>query len=112
MAAATTTQGSATSLARLLDAGASPKDIEQYLDGLPVQDRVAEVLGITGRGVGRLYDAVAGGTPPSLDEFVPPNSKVTIIYEGRNSLPLFSRFQKRFTRLEDGQVIGYNHQLM
>jgi hypothetical protein len=112
MAAVTTTQGSATSLARLLEAGASPKDIEQYLDGLPVQDRVAEVLGITGRGVGRLYNAVAGGAPPSLDEFVPPNTKSTIIYEGRNSLPLFSRFQKRFTRLEDGQVIGYNHQLM
>jgi hypothetical protein len=112
MAAVTTTQGSATSLARLLEAGASPKDIEQYLDGLPAQDRVAEVLSITGRGVGRLYKAVAGGTPPTLDEFVPPNTKGTLIYEGRNSLPLFSRFQKRFTRLEDGQVIGYNHQLM
>lgn len=110
--AATTAVASATSLARLLDAGASAREIAQYLDGLPVPARVAEVLSITGRGVGRLYHAVADSSPITVDEVVPPATKGTVIYEGRNSLPMFSRFQKRFTRLEDGGIIGYNHQLM
>ena len=34
----------------------------------------------------------------------------TITYEGRNSLPMFSRFRKRFTRTADGLVFGYNDQ--
>jgi hypothetical protein len=112
MAAVTTAPSSASSLAHLLDAGASAKEIEQYLDGLSVRDRVAQVLRVTGSGVKRLYNAVASGTPASIDELIPPGAKGTVIYEGRNSLPLFSRFQKRLTRLEDGRVIGYNHQLM
>ena len=58
------------------------------------------MLGVTGRGVGRLYEAVAGGAPPSLEELVPESAEAegVLIYEGRNSLAAFSRFQKRFAR--------------
>ena len=39
--------------------------------------------------------------------------KTTVILEGRNSLPMFSRFQKRFYRTEPGGlIVGYNHQTM
>jgi hypothetical protein len=109
MTAASPAQSSAASLAHLLDAHASAREIESYLDSLPAQQRVAEVLRITGRGVGRLYKAVAAGTPPSLEELIPAGHKGTVIYEGRNSLPAFTRFQKRFIRLQDDRVIGYNH---
>jgi hypothetical protein len=109
MTAASPAHSSAASLAHLLDAQASARDIESHLNSLPVAQRVAEVLGITGRGVGRLYKAVAGGAPPTLEELVPAGTKGTVIYEGRNSLPAFSRFQKRFLRLEGDRVIGYNH---
>jgi hypothetical protein len=103
--------GSPTSLARLLDEKASASEIERYLDGLAPGARLEEVLGITGRGVKRLYEAVAGGTPPSLEELVPPGTEGVLIYEGRNSLAAFSRFQKRFVR-KGGLVLGYNHQSM
>jgi hypothetical protein len=109
MTAVSPAHSSAASLAHLLDARVSAKEIESYLDELPVRERVRQVLSITGRGVARLYHAVADAPPLSLDELVPPATKGTLIYEGRNSLPAFSRFQKRFLRLDGDQVIGYNH---
>ena len=108
MAQARTASGS-TSLQRLLAERAPSKEITSYLDGLPGQARVDEVLSITGRGVGRLYHAVEDADPLSIEELVPANTKGTLIYQGRNSLPLFTRFQKRFVRLEGGLIIGYNH---
>jgi hypothetical protein len=108
MAEARATTGS-TSLHRLLAERAPSKEIASYLDGLSGQARVEEVLSITGKGVGRLYDAVEDAPALSIEELVPANTKGTLIYEGRNSLPLFTRFQKRFTRMPDGLVIGYNH---
>jgi hypothetical protein len=95
----------------LLESGASARDIEGYLDALAPAARLDEVLGITGRGVKRLYEAVADGTPPSLEELLPPGTDGVLIYEGRNSLAAFSRFQKRFVR-KGGLVLGYNHQSM
>lgn len=112
MTAAATASNAASSLANLLRAGAPAKDIEAYLDGLPAAARVEEVLGITGSGVKRLYEAVKGAPTVTLEEFLPKSHQGTLIYEGRNSLPAFSRFQKRFLRLESGEVIGYNHQTM
>ncbi len=121
MSATTATDASATSLAQLLERGAGARDIEGHLDGLAAEVRLAEVLAITGRGVKRLYEAVAGGTAPTLAELIPPvtmgetpkppGAEGVLIYEGRNSLAAFSRFQKRFVRME-GLVVGYNHQAM
>jgi hypothetical protein len=111
MTAASTLHAS-SSLRNLLDSRAPAKEIESFLDSLAPAARVQEVLSVTGKGVGRLYHAVADAPPLTLEEIVPQGAKGTIIYEGRNSLPLFSRFQKRFTRLQDGTIIGYNHQTM
>lgn len=107
----TAAAGGATTLRRLLADRAPATEITRFLDGLSPEDRVQEVLGVTGKWVGRLYDAMAGAPLTAVDELVPPGEGGTVIYEGRNSLPLFSRFQKRFTRM-DGLVVGYNHQSM
>jgi len=112
MTAASSTHGSSTSLAGLLDARAPQTEIERYLDGLSPAARLDEVLGITGSGVGRLYDAVLGAPTVTVEEFIPANTQGTLIYEGRNSLAVFSRFQKRFHRMPGGVVVGYNHQSM
>ncbi len=67
-------------------------------------------LARTARGphLAALFDACT--EPARLTDFVPndlpPQSEV--IFDGINSLPLFRRFQKRFTRNEEG-VFGYNH---
>ncbi len=42
---------------------------------LSAPERVDQVLRITGRGVKRLYDAVADAPPASLDELVPPGTQ-------------------------------------
>jgi hypothetical protein len=113
MPAATThteaSRSTTKNLQGLLDDRASAKDIETFLDAMSPADRVQEVLSITGRGVKRLYDAVAGSAPLSLDDFAKTGEPV--IFEGRNSLPMFTRFQKRFSRQGD-EVVGYNHQTM
>lgn len=102
----------ASSLAGLLQSKASAKEIESFLDGLSASARLEQVLSITGADVGRLYHAVADAPPMPLEEFVPQSTKGTLIYEGRNSLPMFTRFQKRFARAPGGEVVGYNHQTM
>jgi hypothetical protein len=102
---------SSTSLARLLEGRGSAAEIERYLDGLAPAARLEEVLAVTGRGVKRLYEAVADGAAASLEELVPTGTEGVLIYEGRNSLAAFSRFQKRFVR-KGGLVLGYNHQTM
>lgn len=99
------------SLSDLLKRRASQKAIEAHLDALLPRERLEAVLAVTGSNVGKLYDAVVGAPQLTVEDFVPPGETGTIIFEGRNSLPAFSRFQKRFARSGD-LVFGYNHQLM
>lgn len=112
MADVTIAPGSVRSLSTLLSSQASSREIAAHLDGLSAAARLDEVLAITGSAVGRLYAAVADAPTVTLEEFVPTSTKGTLIYEGRNSLVAFSRFQKRFLRLESGVIVGYNHQSM
>ena len=111
--AAASTSTSAQSLRSILDGGGKYAEISAFLDGLSPSARLAEVVSITGSRVGKLYDAVSDGPKMTMEDFFPasvPDGE-TIIYEGRNSLPTFSRFQKRFSRKGD-VIVGYNHQLM
>lgn len=109
-----TATASATSLRELLRQGATRRAIADFLNGLSPEARVEEALSLGGSEVGRLYAAVEGGRELLVTDFVPAHAErgATIIFEGRNSLPLFSRFQKRFARLPEGQIVGYNHQTM
>jgi hypothetical protein len=114
MSATTTTAPSAApSLRELLLEGASASEIAAHLEALSPADRVKEVLRVTGKDVGRLYEAVAAAPPVSFEDIVPASAAEgeTVIFEGRNSLPLFSRFQKRFARL-GSSIVGLNHQTM
>ena len=112
MTATAAATGSARSLSALLRGGASSREMAEHLDGLSSAARLEQVLAITGGGVGKLYAAVADAPTVTPEEFLPPSTKGTLIYEGRNSLAAFSRFQKRFLRLESGVIVGYNHQSM
>ncbi|MBI4952343.1 MAG: hypothetical protein HY908_09945 [Myxococcales bacterium] len=102
------------SLRALIDQGAKGPAITAFLDALAPAERVAEVLAVTGKRVGLLYEACEGAAPLAVEDFVPASvaPETTVIFEGRNSLPSFTRFQKRFARLPSGQVVGYNHQTM
>lgn len=51
--------------------------------------------------------ALAKGQPLDLDDVVGKDGAV-MIHHGRNGMPIFNRFQKRFARLGN-TVVGYNH---
>ncbi len=100
-----------STLVDLVRRRASREDIAAHLDALPASQRLEQVVAVGTGLVGRLYDAVGGGEPLTLADFVPEGDTRTVVFEGKNSLPAFSRFQKRFARQGD-EVVGYNHQLM
>lgn len=101
---------SSGSLAELLKSGASRQTIAAHLDALTPSKRVEQVGAIGGRLVGKLYDAVDGNDPLTFEDIVPADEHGTVILEGKNSLPAFTHFQKRFARVGD-TIVGYNHQV-
>jgi hypothetical protein len=96
----------------LVRGAASAAELAAHLDALAPDDRVEQVIAVKGRGLAKLWDLVEGTAPLTLEEILPPAETGTRIYEGRNSLAAFTRFQKRMTRISSGQIIGYNHQSM
>ncbi len=110
----TTASNQSETLRKLLDQGAGREEIAVLMNELSPGERVDQALSITGGRVAKLFRAVEGGPQLTLQHFVPDDvaTSRTVIFEGRNSLPMFTRFQKRFARLESGQLIGYNHQTM
>lgn len=95
-----------------LASGAGSVELAAMLDAMGTQDRVRAVAAVKGSLVGTLYDRVRDQAPLGLEDLVPSSTPAgaTVTFSGRNSLPVFSRFQKRLTRTADGLVFGYNHQ--
>jgi hypothetical protein len=83
-----------------------------FLDGLEDADRAAQTVSMTPREQARLYEAAKGFRPLTLDHFVGPavGPLVEVRHAGKNSIALFSRFEKRFCRpaVEADQLWGYN----
>jgi hypothetical protein len=106
------TRTSRSTLREMVERGAPALDVSAFLDDLSPDRRIDQVLQVRGSLIRRMYDLAGGGAGLTLDDMAPSSTPAgaTITYEGRNSLPAFSRFQKRFTRTADGLVFGYNHQ--
>ncbi len=95
--------------------------LAEVLDGLGHPGRLDTIRGWDKDVMARLYEAVKGHKPLTLDDFVPPSVDplVEVIHHGKNSLPAFTHFQKRFCKpkVEQGaepaaELWGYNHQTM
>ena len=95
----------------------SPLDIEGLgaeLDAMNHGDRVAAMRGISGKQQAQIWSSAMGRITQLTDIVpaeVPPATE--IIHEGKNSLPLFTSFQKRFCRPVDDDTVlyGYNEGL-
>ncbi len=101
-----------------LDALSSPvidcEEVAGRFEEASARDRVTITGSIDGRTQARLWDASAGRSV-RIAEMVPPDlgPLEPVIFHGKNSLPLFSLFQKRFCRPSPGtgdELWGYNHQ--
>jgi hypothetical protein len=92
------------------------KEIARVLDEVAEPTRIQSLAELGRRELARLFDVAADNEPLTLDHFVPAGvgPMVEVIHEGKNSLGLFTRFQKRFCRPPNvaGELWGYNEQGM
>jgi hypothetical protein len=95
-----------------------PREIAGFLDGLPSPERIVAVRSLGRSEQRRLYRAVDGFLPLRLADLVPPGSAdlETVRHFGRNTLPAFTLFEKRFCRprgadaRKPGELWGFNFQ--
>jgi len=111
----------ATQLRRVLsEPGASlrPAVVAELLDSMGHAERVRAVRTLGRKEQSALWHAIDGFAPVTLLDIVPSRrgSNEEVRHFGKNSLPLFTRFEKRFCR-PDGQssahpdeLHGYNYQ--
>ena len=85
--------------------------VAEILDGLGHEGRVHATRTWTKKQMAAIYDACAG-RPISLDQVAPSGAgtKVEVIHDLHNTLPVFTNGQKRFARLESdvADVGGFN----
>jgi hypothetical protein len=85
-----------------------------YLDSLPSTTRIAESRDLSADEQARLFEAAAGFRAVTLEDFVASDAPplAPVIHYGRNSLPVFRLFEKRFCRPDTrrGELWGYNEQ--
>ena len=105
------------SLVSLIRAGAAIGTIAEYLDGLSYPQQLYEVHTLERREQARLYVLAEKAPPLTFEHFVPAGiPPVTpVIHQGINTLPFpgFKRFQKHFSRPDDGtsRLFGFNEGL-
>lgn len=90
--------------------------LAEVLDGLGHEGRVHTTRTWTKKYQSALFEAAKGHMPLDLDFLVPASvgPLVEVIHEGKNTLPAFTHFQKRFCKIEgeEAKVGGYNHQTL
>ena len=92
-----------------------PRAIADYFDALSHEARLGEIRRMDARRQARLYAACAGAFPLDVRFFVPDSVAPLkeVIHYGKNSLPFFTLFEKRFCRPDGGEpglLWGYNEQ--
>ncbi len=87
-------------LVHMIDTGASPQDMADYLDSLRHKERLRITMELPPRAQARLFAKVQDAFELDLNHFVPEDTEdlTEVIHWGRNTLPAFRRFQKRFCR--------------
>lgn len=86
--------------------------IGEALDRMDAKSRLAVTRSATREDMATLWELMKDQAVDA-DFFVPSGTEPLkeVIHEGKNSLPAFTHFQKRFCRADDdsGDVYGYNH---
>ena len=84
--------------------GVTPDDVVTHVSSLSPSLRHTECLALTRNQQRRLWLLVSADAGEQVGELVPGTAAV---FAGRNSLQLFSRFEKWFAR-QDGAIVGCN----
>ena len=107
-------------VARLRESSIEPGELARFLDDLAHQERVGCIRALGRPEQSRLYEVVEGFAPVQLVDLVPPSRAdfQEVRHYGKNTLPLFSSFEKRFCRGggsdpdDPGELYGYNFQTL
>jgi hypothetical protein len=90
--------------------------LSNYFDNLDNRVRISEARSLTAREQALLFDQAVGFRPLTLKDFIPETLSPLhqVIHYGRNSLPVFKIFEKRFCRPDrkgpTDALWGYNEQ--
>jgi len=97
-----------------------PERIRRFLDESSHQARVAAIRSLGSAELRSLYAGVDGFKPVKLEALVPAavGDFVTVRHHGKNSLPVFTHFEKRFCRPRSAdrepvtELYGFNFQTL
>lgn len=85
-------------------------EIASWLDGQGHDGRVAAMATTSKKDQKALWELAGASRGMTQQDFVPDDigDLKEVIHHGKNTLPAFNFFQKRFARAEDGTIFGYN----
>lgn len=96
----------------LADPTSRMSTVRAFLEAMSFDDRLAACMTLGRKDQRRLFQLAAQSEPCTFEDFVPAGTPATVevIHEGKNTLPVFTRFEKRFCAASDGsaRVFGYN----
>ena len=78
-----------------------------HLDALDTEERVRQCRALGKSQQRRLWEVCAEAPAFTLEELIPSTETGTVRWAGKNSLPMFTHFEKRFAR-KGADVVGYN----
>lgn len=86
-------------------------EVTAHVDGLAHPDRVDQVRALGNKEQQKLWAIAEGSKKLSIEYLVPKDAEPLqyFPFEGKNSLPLFTHFQKVFYLDRDRNVCGYNN---
>ncbi len=87
-------------------------EVTAFLERLNQPERIDQVVTLNKERQIKLWKIAEGSEPLTLDYLVPGDKKPFLPhpFEGKNSLPLFTRFQKVFYLDNHQNICGYNKQ--
>ena len=94
----------------LRDEHVAMTDIASLLDDASPSVRREALFSLSRAQQRALYERAAQSPPLTLHDLVPTRStRVSVVHHGKNSLPLFRRFEKHMCRADDGvRLFGFN----
>ncbi len=98
----------------LADPSVKLTEVTKHLEGLAHSERILETMALDRKSQERLWKIAEGSKPLSIEYLVPSGAEplLPFPFEGKNSLPAFTRFQKVFYRTSEGTIGGYNNQAL
>lgn len=96
------------------------EELVRVLDELGFEGRLHAIREWGKATQAKLFEAAKGKHPLTMDHFVPSGTaeRTPVRHHGKNSLPLFNHFEKRFMKVApseesaESSIVGYNHQDM